>query len=151
MLQIERKGCFRQKRSPPALVYAGGERFIKRDSKTGLRLALIRNAADQGKELRKSHENPFVTQLYEQYLGSPNGHRSHELLHTRYVKRGMFNQLTPGDYSVAVEPAQQRKVMPKPRPRLFELEAENRRLTAELRDKDETVEILKSVIADCKP
>ncbi|MGJ4851643.1 NADH-dependent [FeFe] hydrogenase, group A6 [Bacillota bacterium Meth-B3] len=157
---IEVMGC------PGGCIMGGGQ---PRSEDPHVRKRRLENLylEDESKELRKSHENPFVTQLYEQYLGSPNGHRSHELLHTRYVKRGMFNQLTPGDYSVAVEPAQQRKVMPKPRPRLveppprtreehespriFELEAENRRLTAELRDKDETVEILKSVIADCKP
>jgi hypothetical protein len=33
-------------------------------------------------------------------------------------------------------------------PRVFELEAENRRLKAELKDKEESVEILKSVLID---
>ncbi len=36
---------------------------------------------------RKSHENPAVKTLYEEFLGKPLGHRSHELLHTRYVPR----------------------------------------------------------------
>lgn len=47
---------------------------------------------DEGKELRKSHDNPFITQLYEEYLVHPLGHKSHELLHTHYVKRGIYNQ-----------------------------------------------------------
>ncbi len=47
---------------------------------------------DEGKELRKSHDNPFIAQLYEEYLVQPLGHRSHELLHTHYVKRGIYNQ-----------------------------------------------------------
>ena len=47
---------------------------------------------DEGKPLRKSHENPFVKKLYEDFLKEPLGHRSHELLHTHYVKRGKFNQ-----------------------------------------------------------
>ncbi len=34
--------------------------------------------------LRKSHENPDVKRLYEEYLGEPTGHKSHELLHTYY-------------------------------------------------------------------
>ncbi|HBQ63796.1 MAG TPA: ferredoxin [Clostridiales bacterium] len=42
---------------------------------------------DEGKELRKSHENPFVLRLYEEFLGEPLGHRSHELLHTHYTSR----------------------------------------------------------------
>lgn len=42
---------------------------------------------DEGRELRKSHENPEVKQIYEEFLGEPLGHKSHELLHTKYVKR----------------------------------------------------------------
>ncbi|PKM49441.1 MAG: ferredoxin [Firmicutes bacterium HGW-Firmicutes-7] len=48
---------------------------------------------DDEKTLRKSHENPFITKLYEEFLGEPLGHKSHELLHTSYVKRGKFNEL----------------------------------------------------------
>lgn len=47
---------------------------------------------DEGKQLRKSHENEYVTKLYEEYLKVPNGHKSHELLHTHYTKRGKFNE-----------------------------------------------------------
>lgn len=43
---------------------------------------------DEGKALRKSHENPEVLQLYEEFLGSPLSERSHHLLHTQYVNRG---------------------------------------------------------------
>lgn len=42
---------------------------------------------DQSKVLRKSHENPYIIDLYEKYLGEPYGHKSHELLHTHYVAR----------------------------------------------------------------
>lgn len=49
---------------------------------------------DEGKELRKSHENEYVTKLYEEFLKEPNGHKSHELLHTHYTKRGKFNEYT---------------------------------------------------------
>ena len=47
---------------------------------------------DEGKELRKSHDNPFITKLYEEYLVQPLGHKSHELLHTHYTKRGIYNE-----------------------------------------------------------
>jgi len=47
---------------------------------------------DEGKKLRKSHENPFITKLYDEFLEKPLGHRSHELLHTSYTKRGKFNE-----------------------------------------------------------
>lgn len=42
---------------------------------------------DEGKTLRKSHENPYIKQLYEEYLGEPYGEKAHELLHTHYIKR----------------------------------------------------------------
>jgi len=47
---------------------------------------------DEGKKLRKSHQNPFITKLYEEFLKEPLGHKSHELLHTHYVKRGIYNE-----------------------------------------------------------
>lgn len=39
---------------------------------------------DAGKERRKSHENPYVLKLYEEYLGKPYGDKAHDLLHTHY-------------------------------------------------------------------
>lgn len=42
---------------------------------------------DEGKTLRKSHENPYIKKLYDEYLGEPYGEKAHELLHTHYVKR----------------------------------------------------------------
>ncbi len=42
---------------------------------------------DEGKSLRKSHDNPAVKKLYEQFLKKPLGEKSHHLLHTRYQQR----------------------------------------------------------------
>ena len=42
---------------------------------------------DKGKTIRKSHENPYIVKLYEEYLGEPCGHKSHELLHTHYFDK----------------------------------------------------------------
>lgn len=39
---------------------------------------------DENKELRKSHENPFIIKLYEEFLGSPGSEKAHHLLHTTY-------------------------------------------------------------------
>ena len=47
---------------------------------------------DEGKQLRKSHDNPFITAIYAEFLEHPLGHKSHELLHTHYTKRGIFNE-----------------------------------------------------------
>lgn len=42
---------------------------------------------DEGKPIRKSHENPSIQKLYAEYLGEPCGHKSHELLHTHYFDK----------------------------------------------------------------
>lgn len=42
---------------------------------------------DTDRKFRKSHENPEVKALYEEYLEKPNSHKAHHLLHTHYVKR----------------------------------------------------------------
>jgi iron only hydrogenase large subunit-like protein len=42
---------------------------------------------DEGKTLRKSHDNPAVAKLYEEFLGQPLGEKSHHLLHTKYTPR----------------------------------------------------------------
>lgn len=39
---------------------------------------------------RKSHKNSQVMKLYEDFLGEPNGHLAHELLHTTYEKREIY-------------------------------------------------------------
>ena len=44
---------------------------------------------DEGKTIRKSHENPAVKALYEEFLGKPLGEKSHHLLHTHYKERGI--------------------------------------------------------------
>jgi NADH-quinone oxidoreductase subunit G/[NiFe] hydrogenase diaphorase moiety small subunit len=48
-------------------------------------------AEDKAYSVRKSHENPVVTTLYEKFLtDGPCGHVSHRLLHTHYTPRGKF-------------------------------------------------------------
>lgn len=42
---------------------------------------------DKGKNLRKSHENPFIIKLYEDFLVAPGSEKAHHLLHTTYKKR----------------------------------------------------------------
>ena len=45
---------------------------------------------DEHMVLRKSHENPEVLAIYKEFLGKPNSHKSHELLHTHYVERESY-------------------------------------------------------------
>ncbi len=44
---------------------------------------------DQHKEIRKSHENPYIKKIYEDFLGEPGSHKAHQLLHTKYLSRGI--------------------------------------------------------------
>ena len=44
--------------------------------------------SDDAKDvIRKSHENPDIKKLYEEFLGEPGSHKAHEILHTSYVAR----------------------------------------------------------------
>ena len=71
---------------PGGCIGGGGQPRFTTDAVRQARIAAIYRE-DEGKELRKSHENPEVRQLYEDFLGVPLGERSHHLLHTHYVAR----------------------------------------------------------------
>jgi NADP-reducing hydrogenase subunit HndD len=43
---------------------------------------------DKDKPLRKSHENPYIVKLYEEFLGKPMSEKAHHLLHTHYFDKG---------------------------------------------------------------
>ncbi len=47
-------------------------------------------AEDEAKTIRKSHKNPYIKKIYDEFLGEPNSHLSHELLHTNYTGRSRF-------------------------------------------------------------
>lgn len=51
--------------------------------------ASVLYTADKNMDLRKSHENSAVKKIYDEYLGEPNSHKAHEILHTSYIKRGL--------------------------------------------------------------
>ena len=46
---------------------------------------------DEAQVLRQSHKNPQIQKLYDEYLGKPNSHKAHHLLHTTYAAREGFN------------------------------------------------------------
>ena len=77
---IEIMGC------PGGCISGGGQpRPVNDEIRTKRLEAIYRE--DEGKLLRKSHENQDVMTLYRDFLGVPLGHKSHELLHTIYTKR----------------------------------------------------------------
>ena len=45
---------------------------------------------DDRATIKVSHKNPDIIELYKQFLGEPLGHKSHELLHTKYCKRDVL-------------------------------------------------------------
>lgn len=158
---IEVMGC------PGGCITGGGQPRSK-DPEVRLKRLKGLYSEDESKVLRKSHENPFITSLYDEFLGAPNSHKSHELLHTHYVKRGVFNELNNEKF-IAKESDTQKLLRPtsimsdsledtrvkdrKDRDetesiRVLALEAENTRLKGELSDALETVELFKKVLSD---
>jgi len=77
---IEIMGC------PGGCISGGGQPRPVNDAIRTKRLNAIYHE-DEGKLVRKSHENKDVMMLYNDFLGAPLGHKSHELLHTFYTKR----------------------------------------------------------------
>ena len=71
---------------PGGCIGGGGQPRITTDAVREARIKAI-YAEDEGKKLRKSHENPQISQVYEEFLGNPLGHLSHQLLHTKYFTR----------------------------------------------------------------
>jgi NADH-quinone oxidoreductase subunit G len=45
------------------------------------------NVIDRTKVIRKSHENPYILRLYNEYLEKPGSDKAHKLLHTHYLER----------------------------------------------------------------
>jgi len=74
---------------PGGCVGGGGQPYyLQHDTEILKRRAAALYEEDKNKKLRLSHENPEIKKLYEEFLGEPGSHRAHELLHTKYVKRG---------------------------------------------------------------
>lgn len=154
---IEVMGC------PSGCIMGGGQPRSDDPQIREKRLAALYEE-DESKKYRKSHENPYIKAIYKEFLGEPNGHMSHELLHTHYVTRGKFNELTNEDFVIEVDEFTKRRAAQAAKretgtsaplkseyesfyPKIFELEAENRKLRSELQDTQETVDIMKSVLS----
>jgi NADH-quinone oxidoreductase subunit G len=72
---------------PGGCIGGGGQPYINGDVEVLKKRAEAIYGEDRSKVRRKSHENPEVKKLYEEFLGEPYGEKAHELLHTHYVKR----------------------------------------------------------------
>lgn len=79
---------------PGGCVAGGGQPIVSsrqrmKDDPRKLRAQAIYQA-DADLPLRKSHQNPSIQKLYNEYLGKPNSHKAHELLHTHYTARPKY-------------------------------------------------------------
>ena len=78
---------------PGGCVNGGGQPIQPASVRMTTDLRAVRAAVlyndDKNSDLRKSHENSAVKKLYDEYLGEPNSHKAHEILHTHYIKRGL--------------------------------------------------------------
>jgi iron-only hydrogenase group A len=77
---------------PGGCVAGGGQPYPPTDMDVlDPSLPLLRAKAlykiDSDKQLRRSHENPAIEHLYQDFLGEPNGEKAHHLLHTHYQAR----------------------------------------------------------------
>ena len=92
---IEIMGC------PGGCVAGGGQPFVKPcflpdeddvilDTYRDKRAAALYKE-DEMRPERMSHNNPQIKELYDNFLGKPNSHKAHELLHTTYAAREGFN------------------------------------------------------------
>ena len=92
---IEIMGC------PGGCVAGGGQPFVKPcflpdedddilDTYRDKRAAVLYKE-DEMRPERMSHNNPQIKELYDNFLGKPNSHKAHELLHTTYAAREGFN------------------------------------------------------------
>lgn len=84
---IEIMGC------PGGCVNGGGQPQVSGSVRNTVDVQGIRAKVlydnDAAKTIRKSHENPSIKKVYEEYFGEPGSHKAHQVLHTTYVKRSV--------------------------------------------------------------
>ena len=79
---------------PGGCVNGGGQPHQSGDVRAFTDLRVERAKAlygeDASMELRKSHENPVVKEIYDSFLEKPGSHKAHKILHTSYVARKVY-------------------------------------------------------------
>jgi NADH-quinone oxidoreductase subunit G len=71
-------------------VAGGGQPYGVTDEVRKLRAQALYQD-DTASEIRTSHQNPLIQKIYTDFLEKPNSHKAHELLHTKYTKRDLYN------------------------------------------------------------
>ncbi len=77
---------------PGGCIGGGGQPFNHGDSEILEKRAAALYMADHEMPIRKSHENPSIIKLYEEFLGEPGSELAHKLLHTEYFPKS--NEVT---------------------------------------------------------
>lgn len=77
---------------PGGCIGGGGQPYHHGNSEILSKRAAAIYTEDERKSIRKSHENPSIIQLYEEYLGEPGSEKAHSLLHTEYFPKS--NEMT---------------------------------------------------------
>ena len=79
---------------PGGCVNGGGQPIVSAKKRALVDVRVERAKAlyeeDRKSTLRKSHENPAIKKLYDEYFEKPCSHKAHELLHTHYTKRTKY-------------------------------------------------------------
>ena len=79
---------------PGGCINGGGQPYVHDEVRNSIDLKAVRAKAlydyDGAKAVRCSHDNPAVELLYKEFLGEPNSHKAHELLHTSYISREKY-------------------------------------------------------------
>ncbi|MDX9852824.1 MAG: NADH-dependent [FeFe] hydrogenase, group A6 [Tenuifilaceae bacterium] len=73
---------------PGGCIGGGGQPLHHGDSSILKARAAAIYREDAEKPIRKSHENPYIHKLYEEFLGKPMSEKAHHLLHTHYFDKG---------------------------------------------------------------
>lgn len=71
---------------PGGCINGGGQPIHQKSEKIKKRIQTLYEI-DSNMKNRRSHENESVKKIYKEFLGEPNGHLAHEILHTTYVNR----------------------------------------------------------------
>ena len=71
---------------PGGCINGGGQPIHQKPEKVKKRIQTLYEI-DLKMKNRRSHDNESVQKLYKEFLGEPNGHLAHEILHTSYVDR----------------------------------------------------------------
>jgi len=71
---------------PGGCINGGGQPIHQKPEKVRKRIKALYQI-DSDMQKRRSHENESVKVLYKEFLGEPNSHKAHEILHTEYFNR----------------------------------------------------------------